>query len=320
MQHIKSFLEVKQIYIYIIFLICGAVLGLSFGDLKNLFDPFISLFLAILLFSMFAQIPFLNLKDKLLDFKYVLALLVSNFILIPIFVFILVSLFNVTSIPILIGVYLVLLTPCIDYVIVFTKLGKGDAQYMLISTPILFIVQFVLLPVYFILFLRQDFSQYIKLGPFIETFVLLILIPFILVLILQLASQKSIQMKKCLNLTEWLPVPFMALVLMVVIASHISTLTHDLDNVITVIPIYICFMVIAPFIGSFTGKLFALPVDLKRTLAFSSSTRNALVVLPLALSLPKEWSAIVTVVIVTQTVVELIGELVYIRVIKKFIK
>lgn len=106
MQHIKSFLEVKQIYIYIIFLICGAVLGLSFGDLKNLFEPFISLFLAILLFSMFAQIPFLNLKDKLLDFKYVLALLVSNFILIPIFVFILVSLFNVTSIPILIGVYL----------------------------------------------------------------------------------------------------------------------------------------------------------------------------------------------------------------------
>ena len=152
MQHIKSFLEVKQIYIYIIFLICGAVLGLSFGDLKNLFEPFISLFLAILLFSMFAQIPFLNLKDKLLDFKYVLALLVSNFILIPILVFILVSLFNVTSIPILIGVYLVLLTPCIDYVIVFTKLGKGDAQYMLISTPILFIVQFVLLPVYFILF------------------------------------------------------------------------------------------------------------------------------------------------------------------------
>ena len=97
MQHIKSFLEVKQIYIYIIFLICGAVLGLSFGDLKKLFEPFISLFLAILLFSMFAQIPFLNLKDKLLDFKYVLALLVSNFILIPIFVFILVSLFNVTS-------------------------------------------------------------------------------------------------------------------------------------------------------------------------------------------------------------------------------
>src|SRR5699024_5828008 len=129
MQHIKSFLEVKQIYIYIIFLICGAVLGLSFGDLKNLFEPFISLFL-----------------DILLDFKYVLALLVSNFILIPILVFILVSLFNVTSIPILIGVYLVLLTPCIDYVIVFTKLGKGDAQYMLISTPILFIVQFVLLP------------------------------------------------------------------------------------------------------------------------------------------------------------------------------
>lgn len=44
MQHIKSFLEVKQIYIYIIFLICGAVFGLSFDDFKNLFEPFISFF------------------------------------------------------------------------------------------------------------------------------------------------------------------------------------------------------------------------------------------------------------------------------------
>ncbi|MGO2109933.1 MAG: arsenic resistance protein, partial [Staphylococcus equorum] len=57
-----------------------------------------------------------------------------------------------------------------------------------------------------------------------------------------------------------------------------------------------------------------------RTLAFSSSTRNALVVLPLALSLPDHWVTITTTVIITQTLTELIGELVYIKVLPKIIK
>ncbi len=45
---------------------------------------------------------------------------------------------------------------------------------------------------------------------------------------------------------------------------------------------------------------------------FSAGTRNSLVVLPLALALPEGW-ILATAVIVTQTMVELVGELFYIR-------
>jgi len=46
------------------------------------------------------------------------------------------------------GVLMVLLTPCIDYVVTFSHLGKADAKLLLASTPALLIVQMLLLPVY----------------------------------------------------------------------------------------------------------------------------------------------------------------------------
>ncbi|MEB7844584.1 arsenic resistance protein [Mammaliicoccus sciuri] len=318
MSYLKSFLEDKQIYIYLLFIMMGVGFGLLFDRASLIFEPFISILIAILLFSMFAQIPFLSLRQKALNFKFLVALIISNFIFIPILVFLIVTAFHITSTPLLIGIYLVLLTPCIDYVIVFTKLGHGNESFMLIATPILFILQIILLPIYFLIFLNQDFSEYIDFIPFIKTFVYLFLVPLIIAIFIQFLSKKSATMSNILSLSEWLPVPFMGLVLMTVIGSQISKIFNDSHVVWIVVPVYICFMIIAPFIGYLSGKIFALPSDLKRTIAFSSSTRNALVVLPLALSLPDKWSTIVTTVIITQTLVELIGELFYIKLIPKF--
>ncbi|WP_323702981.1 arsenic resistance protein [Mammaliicoccus sp. Dog046] len=320
MNRIKLFLELKQIYIYMLFLIFGIVFGLSFEHAKYVFEPFISIFIIILMFGMFTQVPFFSLRNQRLNLKYLYALILSNFVFIPILVFTLVSLFNISSTPLLIGLYLVLLTPCIDYVIVFTNLGKGNMEYMLISTPILFILQMLLLPIYFLLFLNQDLSHYIDFRPFIETFICMIILPLLAAVALQFLSIKSKTFTPLLNLSEWIPVPFMALVLMTVVGSQMSCIVSDFHHVLRVVPIYICFMIIAPLIGLLAGKWFQLPVDLNRTLAFSSSTRNALVVLPLALSLPNQWSSIVTTVIVTQTLIELIGELIYIKLIPRLIK
>ena len=318
MSYLESLLEDRQIYIYLLFIMMGVGFGLLFDHASLIFEPFISILIAILLFSMFAQIPFLSLRQKISNFKFLVALIISNFIFIPILVFLIVTAFHITSTPLLIGIYLVLLTPCIDYVIVFTKLGHGNESFMLIATPILFILQIILLPIYFLIFLNQDFSEYIDFIPFIKTFVYLILVPLIIAIFIQVLSKKSDAMSNILSLSEWLPVPFMGLVLMTVIGSQIPKIFNDSHVVWIVVPVYICFMIIAPFIGYLSGKIFALPSDLKRTIAFSSSTRNALVVLPLALSLPYKWSTIVTTVVVTQTLVELIGELFYIKLIPKF--
>lgn len=320
MQHFKSKIEHYQIYIYFVALVLGILAGLSSQIFSVFLESVVSIFIGILMFSMFSQIPFFNIRQNLFTTKYIIALILSNFIIIPIFVFALIQLFEVSSAPILIGLYLVLLTPCIDYVIVFTALGKGNAQHMLISTPILFVLQIILLPVYFTIFLQNEILSIIDVAPFINAFFTFIIIPLMLALLLQLLSKKSNSMNRVLNLTAWLPELFMSLVLFSVVGSQINKITNDLNIVLTVVPIYICFMIIAPIIGLFCGKLFCLDIPNLRTLAFSTSTRNALVVLPLALSLPNHWITITTTVIITQTLTELIGELVYIKVIPKLIK
>lgn len=320
MQYIKSMIEKYQIYIYFIALLSGVLVGLISNTFASILESIISVSLCLLMFSMFSQIPFFNIKHSLLNIKSIWALLISNFIVIPLFVYGLIQLFNISDTPVIIGLYLVLLTPCIDYVLVFNALGKGNEQLMLFATPLLFICQILLLPLYFTLFLNTDIFSQIDISPFLKSFLMFIIFPLLLALLLQYSSKKSKNINQILKFTSWLPEIFMAIVLFSIVGSQINKIIHNLNIVITVIPIYICFLIIAPLIGTLCGKLFKVTQETKRTIAFSSSTRNALVVLPLALGLPNYWVTITTTVIITQTFCELLGELIYIKMIPKYIK
>mgnify|MGYP003536450235 FL=1 len=83
-------------------------------------------------------------------------------------------------------------------------------------------------------------------------------------------------------------------------------------------PVYIAFMAIMPFLSRLIAYAFRLDTQAGRALVFSAGTRNSLVVLPLALALPDVW-ILASVVIVTQTLVELVGELIYIRLVPSII-
>src|SRR5699024_12038479 len=121
-------------------------------------------------------------------------------------------------------------------------------------------------------------------------------------------------MYKTLELTDWIPVPFMAFVLTSVIGSQITKIPNDFYNVIDVMPVYICFIILAPIIGSLSGNIFKLNAETRRRLAFSNGTRNSLVVLPLALSLPDEIVTIARAVTATRTIIELMRKLILINI------
>lgn len=306
-------LEEKQIWIYAATVIFAVIIGLLFknGDqITILIEPVIG----ILLYSMFCQIPFLKLRKVFSNINFFKALLLANFIIIPILVWLLTLIFVTDSI-ILLGVFLVLLTPCIDYVIVFTHMGKGDSESILAATPLLFILQMVLLPFYLFLFIGKDSLAVIEPQPFIKAFVYLILIPFTLALLTQLSAKEKKTGKSVLQFSGWLPVPFMAMTLFIVIVSQIPLLVNNPSEIILVLPIYLLFSISAPFAGLTASKIFGLDPVSSRTVSFSASTRNSLVVLPLALALPASISHVVASVIVTQTMVELVFELIYIKVI-----
>lgn len=305
-------LENNQVWLYVIVLVMAAGCGLIAPGFSGQLDVTISVVIAILMYSMFSQIPFTSLKKSFTNRRFIWALLTVNYIAVPIVVWLLSKLLPEYP-PLLLGVYLVLLTPCIDYVIVFTALGRGNEKLILMSTPILFITQMLLLPLYLWLFMGEDAAGIVEPVPFLEAFFGLIIIPLGIAITIQLYARKAPVGNRILNLSAWLPVPFMALTLFVVVASQIGKLSTYMDLIIKVIPIYIAFMIIVPVISRFIAKWFKLDIGSSRALIFSGSTRNSLVVLPLALALPDELSSLVAAVIVTQTIVELVGELIYIR-------
>jgi len=102
--------------------------------------------------------------------------------------------------------------------------------------------------------------------------------------------------------------------LFVVIVAVAPQLGHAIDVVLQVIPIYVVFATLAPILGWLVGRLFRVDVLAGRAIAFSAGTRNSLVVLPLALAVPGAIP-VLPAIIVTQTLVELVSELVYVRLI-----
>ncbi|MBK6958380.1 MAG: arsenic resistance protein [Nitrosomonas sp.] len=310
-------LEENQIGLYAVALAVGMGLGLwnsSFGaSLEYLISPV----LALLLYSMFAQIPFLQLREAFANKRFTAALLMVNFIIVPIVVWFL-SLLLPEHPPLLLGVYLVLLTPCIDYVVVFTHLGRGNARLVLASTPLLLITQMLLLPVYLWLFMGEQAAQVMSAEPFLEAFLVLIVFPLGLALSTEFWAKRQRSGAIWLEVTAWLPVPFMAITLLLVVASQIGRIEEYLPVVKQVVPIYIAFMAVMPFLARLIAYAFRLDTQAGRALVFSAGTRNSLVVLPLALALPDGW-ILASVVIVTQTLVELVGELIYIRLVPSII-
>jgi ACR3 family arsenite efflux pump ArsB len=314
----RDTLEHNQIPIYLVTVFLAVVFGLlpfSFAhDLSALVTPAI----AVLMYAMFLQIPFLDLRQGLGNKRFLSALLLANFILVPLLVWALTQ--SLVGRPaLLVGALLVLLTPCIDYVVVFTHIGKGDSRLMLAATPVLLLLQLALLPLYLGLMLGPQSEVVVEAGPFVEAFLLLIVMPMILAVLTTSLARRSSVVNAWSSAWAWLPVPAMALVLFVVIGSQITSVVRDINLLLPVIPVYIGFLLLAPLMGALASRLFALPAATARAVTFSASTRNSLVVLPLALALPDDVRGLAATAVILQTLVELVGELIYVRLIPKWV-
>lgn len=308
----RDTLEQNQIPLYFASVLLAVVFGLLAPSMAQGVGILVTPAIAVLMYAMFLQIPFLDLRQGLGNKRFMSALLLANFILIPLLVWALTR--GLVEHPaILIGALLVLLTPCIDYVVVFTHIGKGDSRLMLAATPILLLLQLLLLPVYLGLILGAQSQVVVAVGPFVEAFLLLIVAPMILAVLTTSLSRRSGLVSAWNDAWAWLPVPAMALVLMVVIGSQITAVVRDIGLLAPVIPVYIGFLLLAPLMGALASRLFKLPATTARAVTFSASTRNSLVVLPLALALPEDIRGLAAAAVITQTLVELVGELLYIR-------
>ncbi|WP_220689793.1 hypothetical protein [Legionella taurinensis] len=220
-----------------------------------------------------------------MQFRFLAILLSVNFIIVPLLVAILIQ-FLPTDSMVRLGVLLVLLTPCIDYVVTFSHLGQADVRLLLVATPALLIIQMLLLPIHLGIFLGDNAANLVQLGPFVQAFIWLIAFLLILAILVQLWAARRLTGKLISIALGLLPVPATALVLFLVIEAVIPQLSLAINVVLKVVPVYIAFAIVAPLVGWFVARLFRLNVFASRAVAFSASTRNSLVVLPLTFAIP----------------------------------
>ncbi len=307
---LRDGLEARQVWIYFAAVIVATAIGFLIPRTEVL-ESAINPALALMLFVTFLQVPVAALGRALQELRFLGALLAVNFIAVPLFVLGLMQFLPADPL-IRLGVLMVLLCPCIDYVVTFAHLGRADARLLLASTPVLLIAQMALLPIYLRLFLGAEAAAYVQPGPFIHAFVWLIAIPFVLAALVQTWAARSKTGERVSSGLGLAPVPATALVLFIVVAAVMPQLGQTLDRTLSVVPVYVAFSVLAPLIGWAVSRLARLTPEAGRAVAFSAGTRNSLVVLPLALVVPGAIP-LVPAIIVTQTLIELLAELVYIR-------
>ena len=310
-------MEAHQVAIYVGAIGAWALLGWIVPSAGPGLERAINPVLGALLFVTFLQVPAAELARSLTAGRFLAAVVVVNFVAVPLVVAAMFS-FLPADQGVRFGVLLVLLCPCVDYVIVFSGLAAGANHQLLAATPLLLIAQMLLLPVFLLLFLGQDLAEVVQIGPFITAFIVLIVIPLVLAWSTQAWAARRSAGERFSSAVSTGMVPLMVATLLCVVASQVPKLDDNLGDVIRVVPFYVIFLLVMAFAGMGVARLFALSTAPARAIVFSGATRNSLVVLPLALALPRTL-AIAAVVVVTQTLVEVVGMLIYVRMIPRLL-
>ncbi|QCU78253.1 arsenic resistance protein [Citricoccus sp. SGAir0253] len=313
-----------QVSLYLAALVVGVAVGLGVPALAGPAGAAVTPVLALLLYATFLGVPLRRLGRAALDVRFLVTVLVLDFLVVPLVVLALSR--PVAYDPVLLlGVLIVLLTPCIDYVVVFTGLAGGARDRLLAATPVLLLGQLALLPGYLWLMAGPGVVGRLDPGPFLEAFAVLLALPLAAAWLTQAAAARRPRVGAVSRAADAAMVPLMMLTLALVVASQAHDVGRHLRSLLAVVPVYVLFAAVMVALGLGAGRVAGLDGPARRAVVFTGVTRNSLVVLPLVLALPAslggsagpaaagERLGLAPLVVVTQTLVELVVMVLLVR-------
>ncbi|MCK9924947.1 hypothetical protein MXD61_24285 [Frankia sp. AgPm24] len=153
------------------------------------------------------------------------AVLVVNFVVVPVVVAALLPLLPDDR-ALRLDVLLVLLCPCVDWVVVFGGLGGARRVQLLAVTPLLLVTQLVLLPGYLRVLFGPELGDVVRVGPFLSAFAWLIAVPQLRAWLVQagVARRPRGWFAAAAAGTDVAMVPLLAATLLAVITSQLPRL------------------------------------------------------------------------------------------------
>ena len=264
--------------IILIFAIIIGLISSNIQILSNNTGNLINLFLCIMLYGLFLEVPLKNLKKSFTNIKFTSTTLIINFIWTPLFGYFLGNLFLNGNIDIFIGFFMLILTPCTDWYLVFTKMAKGDLNLSLSLLPINLILQIILLPVYLIIFFSSNNSMsYTDLG---YSLLIVIVIPFILAQLTKAILNDDIN-EKASDFFSNYQIVFLALAVFAIFNSTGELLFKNLNSVLTIFIPLIIFFITNTIIDLLLSEKINFTYEEYASLTMTTLARNS----PLALAI-----------------------------------
>ncbi len=222
------------------------ILGLLLSDIQFLSSnssSLITIFLFLMLYALFLEVPLSDIRKGFSNHRFTYTSLIINFIWTPLFGYFIGSLFLHHNIDLLIGFFMLILTPCTDWYLLFTKMAKGNLPLSLSLLPINLILQLVLLPVYLILFFSS--SNSINIADLLMSIVTFIILPFLLSEITKFIFRNRINIKdRITSILTSLQTVFLAIAIFGIFNSEGSVLFENINSIaVVLIPVMLFFIV-----------------------------------------------------------------------------
>lgn len=259
----------------------AVIIGLLFsniGIIADNTDYLINIFLCLMLYGLFLEVPLNELKDSFKNVKFTSTSLIINFLWTPLFGYFVGSLFLRGNVDVLIGFFMLILTPCTDWYLVFTKMAKGDLTLSLSILPINLILQIILLPIYLVLFFStansMDYSQ------LAYSLVIVIVIPFVAAQLTKLVLKNGLK-QKAGELMGSLQICLLSLAVFCIFASQGELLFENLNSIAVLFVPLIIFFLVNTAIDLLVSEMINFTYSEYASLTMTTLARNS----PLALAI-----------------------------------
>ena len=247
-----------------------------------------------MLYGIFLEVPLKNLKKSFKNIKFSSTSIIINFIWTPIFGYFLGNLFLNGNMDIFIGFFMLILTPCTDWYLIFTKIAKGDLNLSLSILPINLILQIVLLPIYLIIFFSSNDT--VNYSNLVYSLIIVIVIPFLSAQITKLILNNKL--KEITNFFSKYQIVFLALAVFAIFNSQGNQLFGHLNSVLTIFIPLIIFFITTTLIDLLLSEQIHLIYEEYASLTMTTLARNSPLALAIAInSFPNHELIIIALVI-----------------------
>ncbi|KGX84608.1 arsenic resistance protein [Pontibacillus marinus] len=274
----------EKLYTLIIFL--AIIIGISIGQIERIqanAETFIVPLLVVMLYITFLQIPFEEIKKSFKNITFTYTSITMNFVWTPAFAWLLAMVW-LGDIPALyIGFIMLMVTPCTDWYLIFTVIAKGNVALSTAILPLNLTLQFVLLPIYLLIF--SGTSGVVEPWVLFESILTVLFIPFVLAVLTKFLLKNNEQVRDHLisNLSMF-PIIFLSLAIVAMFASQGQLLLDNLNLMWQItIPILLFFM-INFFISQTVGKFMRFPYPDRVSLSLTTLARNSPIALAIAMT------------------------------------